>query len=92
MAEDLAAALARIRFEPFELALDGVGRFEQHRRGALWAGVAAEGPPLKALAAKVERACQSVGLEPERRAYPPAHHARASTTSRASTSRSRARA
>ena len=36
----------------------------------LWAGVEPK-EPLAALAAKVERVCQSVGLEPERRAYHP---------------------
>ena len=70
VAEDIAAALERIRFDPFTLALDGVGKFEKHRHGALWAGVQPK-DQLKALAAKVERACQSAGLEPERRAYHP---------------------
>jgi RNA 2',3'-cyclic 3'-phosphodiesterase len=70
VAEDLAAALAAIRFEPFEIALAGLGRFDQHRRGVLWAGASPK-EPLKALAAKVERACQSAGLPPERRAFHP---------------------
>jgi len=70
VAEDLATALTQICFEPFELSLDGVGRFEKRRHGALWAGVAPR-DQLKALNAKVERACQSAGLEPERRAYHP---------------------
>lgn len=70
LAEDLAAELERVRFEPFSLSLHGVGTFERHRRGALWAGVQPK-DPLKALSAKVERACQSVGLQPERRAYHP---------------------
>jgi 2'-5' RNA ligase len=70
VAEDIAAALERIRFERFTLALSGVGKFEKHRHGALWAGVAPK-EELKALAAKVERACQSAGLDPERRAYHP---------------------
>ncbi len=69
-AEDLAAALSRVRFERFSIALAGVGRFDQRHRGALWAGVRPKAP-LKALAAKVERACQSAGLEPERRAFHP---------------------
>jgi 2'-5' RNA ligase len=68
--EDLAAALARIRCEKFAIALNGVGRFEKHRHGALWAGVRPK-EQLKALNAKVERACQSAMLEPERRAYHP---------------------
>jgi RNA 2',3'-cyclic 3'-phosphodiesterase len=70
IAEDLAAALSRIRAEPFELRIDGIGRFEQRNSGALWAGVEPK-TPVAALAAKVERACQAVGLEPERRAFFP---------------------
>ncbi len=70
VAEDLAAALGRVRFERLSIALAGVGRFDQRHRGALWAGVRPKAP-LKALATKVERACQSAGLEPERRAFHP---------------------
>jgi RNA 2',3'-cyclic 3'-phosphodiesterase len=70
MADDLAAALSSISTPAFELAIHGVGRFDHGRRGALWAGVKPK-EELKALNAKVERACQSVGLEPERRAYHP---------------------
>jgi 2'-5' RNA ligase len=70
LAEDLANALSRIRAEPFVLRISGVGRFEQRSGGALWAGVEPR-EPLAALAAKVERTCQQVGLEPEHRAYHP---------------------
>jgi 2'-5' RNA ligase len=70
IAEDLAAELAGIRAEPFELRVSGVGRFEQRNSGALWAAVEPK-PPLAALAAKVERVCQTAGLEPERRAFHP---------------------
>src|SRR5215212_3076062 len=70
LAEDLAAALTRIRADSFELAIHGTGRFEQRNSGALWAGVEPKAP-IAALAAKAERACQSVGLEPERRAFHP---------------------
>jgi RNA 2',3'-cyclic 3'-phosphodiesterase len=70
VAEDLALALGQVHFEPFELRLAGVGRFEQRRGGALWAGLVPK-DPLAQLAAKVDRACVSVGLEPERRAYHP---------------------
>jgi 2'-5' RNA ligase len=70
VAEDVAAALAEIRARPFEARLSGVGRFEQRSTGALWAGVEPK-EPLAALAAKIERACLAVGLEPERRAYHP---------------------
>jgi RNA 2',3'-cyclic 3'-phosphodiesterase len=70
VAEDLAATLGSIRAQIFELRIAGVGRFEQRNSGALWAGVEPK-PPVAALAAKVERACQSAGLEPERRAFHP---------------------
>ena len=69
-AEDLAHALARVRGEKLELRIAGTGRFDQRNSGALWAGVEPK-PPLAALAAKIERACQSVGLPPERRAFHP---------------------
>jgi 2'-5' RNA ligase len=69
VAEDLAAALARVTVPPFDLRIRGTGRFEQRNGGALWAAVEPK-EPVAALAAKVERACQSVGLEPERRAFP----------------------
>ncbi len=70
IAEDIAIALGTIHAKPFEVHIHGVGRFEQRGAGALWAGVEPK-EPLAALAAKVERACLSVGLEPERRAYHP---------------------
>jgi len=70
VADDLADALGRIRAEPFQLRIKGVGRFEQRSGGALWAGVEPK-EPVVALAAKVERACQQIGLEPERRAFHP---------------------
>ncbi len=70
VAEDLATALQHVRFDRFSIALDDVGKFEKHRNGALWAGVTPK-DQLKALNAKVERACQLAGLEPDRRAYHP---------------------
>jgi 2'-5' RNA ligase len=70
VAEDLAAALGRIRARPFEIRLKGVGRFDQRNSGALWAGVEPR-EPVAALAAKVERVSVGVGLEPERRAFHP---------------------
>lgn len=69
-ADDLADSLRQIRSPALELRIAGVGRFEQRNSGALWAGVEPK-PPLAALAAKVERACQSIGLAPERRAFHP---------------------
>lgn len=70
VANDLADALSRIQSPPFELRIAGVGRFEQRSSGALWAAVEPKAP-VSALAAKIERICQSVGLEPERRAFHP---------------------
>ena len=70
LADDIAAALARIRSPRFELRIAGVGAFERRSGGALWAAVEPR-EPVAALAAKVERACQSAGLEPERRAFHP---------------------
>ena len=70
LAEDLAAALETLRFVPFDIRIAGVGRFDHHKRGALWAGVEPR-TPLAALAAKVERICVAVGLPPERRAFHP---------------------
>ena len=70
LAEDLAAALATLRFAPLEMRIAGVGRFDHRQRGVLWAGVEPR-LPLAALAAKIERICVRVGLPPERRAFHP---------------------
>ena len=70
MADDVADALAALRADPMEVRVKGVGRFEQRNSGALWAGVEPKSP-LAALAAKVERVCVGVGLDPERRAFHP---------------------
>ena len=70
-AHDIADALRRVRFTALDLTIGGVGYFD--RKGVvdtLWAGV---GPrePLASLHRKVDRACVSVGLAPEQRAYIP---------------------
>jgi 2'-5' RNA ligase len=70
LANDLADALGRVRAQPFALSIAGVGRFEQRNSGALWAAVEPKAP-VAALAAKIERVCVAVGLEPERRAFHP---------------------
>src|SRR3982750_2233992 len=70
VAEDLADALGRLRSPRFGVRIKSVGRFDQRNGGALWAGVEPK-EPLAALAAKVERVCLAVGLEPERRAFHP---------------------
>lgn len=70
VANDIAAALYRVRSSNFQLRISGVGKFEKRSGGALWAGVEPK-TPVVSLAAKVERALQQVGLEPEHRAFSP---------------------
>ncbi len=70
LGDDIALALSRLRFDPFELRVADVGIFERRNGGALWTGVQPR-DPVAALAAKVERACVGAGLEPERRAFHP---------------------
>ena len=70
-ADDLAEALGTITFDSFDLVIASSGFFE--RKGvvrALWAGVEPS-DPLFRLQRKVERACQSVGIEPEGRKFLP---------------------
>jgi len=69
-ANDVAEALGRLRSPQFDLRVNGVGKFEKRNGGALWAAVEPKQPVI-ALAAKVERAVQLAGLEPERRAFTP---------------------
>ncbi|MFB0872541.1 MULTISPECIES: RNA 2',3'-cyclic phosphodiesterase [unclassified Sphingobium] len=70
-AEDLADALATIRFAPFAIHMCGVGHFERrHVVDTLWAGVRPR-EALEALHKKIDRACVTVGLPPEGRAYLP---------------------
>jgi 2'-5' RNA ligase len=70
LAEDLADALASVHSPRLELSLSGVGQFAQRNGGAVWAAVQPR-EPVAALAAKVERACVTAGLEPEHRAFHP---------------------
>jgi 2'-5' RNA ligase len=70
VAEDLAAALATLRVKPFELRLDGLSSFDHKNGGTLWAGIEPK-EPVRALARRIERLCQAVGLPPEHRAYVP---------------------
>lgn len=70
-AQDIADTLRNIRFAPLELTFQGVGQFD--RKGmvdTLWAGVTPR-EPLTHLHRKVDRACVTLGLPPERRAYVP---------------------
>ncbi len=70
VAEDIAAALGSIHAPPINLALSGVGWFDQRPRGALFAR-AAPADALAALHKKIDRALVRIGLEPERRAFLP---------------------
>ena len=70
LAADLTDALSRVRSPRFTLRIAGVGRFEQRNAGALWAAVEPK-EEIAALAAKIERVCQHIGLTPERRAFHP---------------------
>jgi RNA 2',3'-cyclic 3'-phosphodiesterase len=70
VADDIAAALDRVRSSNFQIRISGAGKFEKRSGGALWAGVEPK-TPVVGLAAKVERALQQVGLEPEHRAFSP---------------------
>ena len=70
LAEDIARALHLVRADAFELHVAGVGRFDQRNGGAVWAAVEPRAA-LASLAAKVDRACQAAGLEPEHRAFHP---------------------
>ena len=70
LANDIADALGKVRYPPFELRISGTGRFDRKSGGALWAGVEPR-KPVAELAARVERACLFTGIEPERRAFHP---------------------
>ena len=69
-AEDVAAALSTLRFQPFALRLSGVGQFHHRRSGALWAGINPR-EPVAALASRIDRAVCSAGVATERRAFVP---------------------
>jgi 2'-5' RNA ligase len=70
VADDIAAALSRVRAQPFQIRIAGAGRFDQSNSGALWAGILPK-EPVAALAAKIDRACLATGIAPERRAFHP---------------------
>ncbi len=70
-AEDLAAALARIRAPVPHVALAGVGAFEKRGRAdSLWARVTPH-DALAHLHRKVDQACVAAGIAPDGRAYLP---------------------
>ncbi len=70
IADDIGAALDQVRSPGFDLSIMNVGKFEQRNGGSLWAGVRPK-EAVVALAAKIERAVQQVGLEAEHRSFMP---------------------
>ena len=70
VANDIAAALDCVRSSNFQIRISSAGKFEKRSGGALWAGIEPK-TPVVGLAAKVERALQQVGLEPEHRVFLP---------------------
>lgn len=70
-ANDLAEALTAIHFDQFEIHARGTGAFERKAKvHTLWAGIT-PCEPLERLQARVERACQAIGLPPETRKFAP---------------------
>lgn len=70
VAHEFASALAEIRFEPFDLQLDGLGSFGGKKPRAIWAGIAPS-EPLLALQRAHEGAARAAGLPPEPRNFTP---------------------
>lgn len=70
-AEDVHHALARIRAEPFDVSLDGIGCFESGGRvHTLWAGVAKQ-EHLYRLHEKIDVALMRAGLPADKRKFKP---------------------
>lgn len=68
---EIEDALARIRFEPFDLTLTGVGLFGKPKQPkTLWAGVE-DKHPLQHLHEKVTSALDRIDVETERRKFKP---------------------
>ena len=71
MAEDIANAASSLSFEPFEIAVSGVGYFEKKQRPTLLYARVIPTEPLLRLQRKLERIVQRCGLEPEARKFTP---------------------
>jgi RNA 2',3'-cyclic 3'-phosphodiesterase len=68
----LAAALRTLEFEPFEVAVGGVGTFGRASAvRVVWLGLTAGAAELGRLAGEVEARSASLGFEPEARPYNP---------------------
>ncbi|MBS7541133.1 RNA 2',3'-cyclic phosphodiesterase [Ancylobacter lacus] len=70
VARDVAAALDEVERFGFELTLDGVDQFGNHKPRAIFAAVKAN-PALTELQAEQERLMKRVGLPPEGRNFRP---------------------
>lgn len=71
MAEEVVFALSRLRAQPIEARLAGVGAFARGARvHTLWAGVAPL-EPIGHLHRKIDRALVQLGLEPVPRVFAP---------------------
>ena len=71
VANDLAAALGRMEWPPFDLRIEGIGHFTRKgQAAALWARVAAS-EALEGLRQKIEGACEAAGLGRETRRFTP---------------------
>lgn len=70
-AEDVLAALGRVRLRPFTAELAEPGHFEHRGRvDTLWVGLR-PAEPLAALARAINQALAGIGLPPEARAFVP---------------------
>ena len=69
-AKHFADALADIRFDSFDLELNGLGSFGGNKPRALWAGIKPS-PQLLLLQKAHERAARFAGLPPETRNFVP---------------------
>lgn len=69
-ADEVAAALDRVRRRPIEIRLQGLGSFGNGKPHAVWARVEPT-PDLTELQAEQERILQRIGLPGERRKYTP---------------------
>lgn len=70
-ADDLAAMLGTVRFDPFAISLSGLGQFERKGRvDTLWAGIEPR-EALTQLHRKIDRACIRAGFPADDRAYLP---------------------
>jgi len=67
---DAQAAVASMRFEPFDVRIESIGRFKHDRGDIWWADVNAD-KPLLDLQHKLARRLANAGFEPEKRKYKP---------------------